>query len=307
LGFNGDLYPTAGASVVMTTSGDMVKYQSGARTRLGIGSANQILQVKSSLPSWETVDLADTVLTTAGDVLFENATPELARLPKGTQYNNLQMGSALPAWSASSTSVLTASGDVLYASGSNTLAKLAKASDGDTLQLASGVPAWVTVSAGGGAWSFLQGHTFDGTETDHTFTTDYNVADYSEFHIVYHGHGGGTMNIEWDEQTIKYYGFVNWIYSGGETQTVTSDSSSVTIGVSLSATYQNHFDIHISASNYTSGTCYGTVDGGQGLQISSFGRVLTNNTSGIIREIKFTFTTAPTNTCEIQMYGLSNS
>jgi len=148
LGFNGDLYPTSGASVVMTTSGDMVKYQSGARARLGIGSANQILQVKSSLPSWETVDLADTVLTTAGDVLFENATPELARLPKGTQYYNLQMGSALPAWSASSSSILSASGDILYASGSNTLAKLAKASDGDTLQLASGVPAWVTVASG---------------------------------------------------------------------------------------------------------------------------------------------------------------
>ena len=123
LGFNGDLYPTAGASVVMTTSGDMVKYQSGARARLGIGSANQILQVKSSLPSWETVDLADTVLTTAGDVLFENATPELARLGAGTQYNNLQMGSALPAWTASSTSVLTGTGDVLYSSGANALAR----------------------------------------------------------------------------------------------------------------------------------------------------------------------------------------
>ena len=91
MGFNGDLYPTAGASVVMTTSGDMVKYQSGARARLGIGSANQILQVKSSLPSWETVDLADTVLTTAGDVLIENATPELARVGAGTQYHNFQM------------------------------------------------------------------------------------------------------------------------------------------------------------------------------------------------------------------------
>jgi len=133
----------------MTTKGDMIDYNT-ARQRLAIGSANQILQVKSNLPSWETVDLADTVLTTAGDVLYENATPELARLGAGTQYNNLQMGASLPAWSASSTSVLTASGDVLYASGANTLARLAKATDGDTLQLASGVPAWVTVSAGAG-------------------------------------------------------------------------------------------------------------------------------------------------------------
>jgi len=102
LGFNGDLYPSAGASVVMTTSGDMVKYQSGARTRLGIGSANQLLQVKSSLPSWETVDLADTVLTTAGDVLFENATPELARLPKGSDADVLTLASGLPSWVAPS-------------------------------------------------------------------------------------------------------------------------------------------------------------------------------------------------------------
>ena len=83
LGFNGDLYPTAGASVVMTTSGDMVKYESGARARLGIGSANQILQVKSSLPSWETVDLADTVLTTQGSILYENVSG-LAELGFGT-------------------------------------------------------------------------------------------------------------------------------------------------------------------------------------------------------------------------------
>jgi len=102
LGFNGDLYPTAGADVVMTTSGDMVKYQTGARARLGIGSANQILQVKSSLPSWETVDLADTVLTTAGDVLYENATPELARLPISSNGDVLTLAGGLPTWATPS-------------------------------------------------------------------------------------------------------------------------------------------------------------------------------------------------------------
>jgi len=157
LGFNGDLYPTAGASVVMTTSGDMVKYQSGARARLGIGSANQILQVKSSLPSWETVDLADTVLTTAGDVLFENATPELARLGAGTQYFNLQMGSALPAWQASPTSVLSGAQDVLYSSAANTLARLAAGTDGDLLTThgTGSAPTWETPAAGGGGTTFF--------------------------------------------------------------------------------------------------------------------------------------------------------
>jgi len=100
MSFNGDLYSTGGADVVMTTSGDMVKYESGARARLPIGTANQILQTKSSLPSWETVDLADTVLTTAGDVLYEDATPALARLPAGSLNDVLTMGASVPAWSA---------------------------------------------------------------------------------------------------------------------------------------------------------------------------------------------------------------
>lgn len=100
MGFNGDLYPD-NAQTVMTTKGDLVRYDS-ERERYGIGSANQILQVKSSLPSWETVDLADTVLTTAGDVLYENNTPELARLPKGTDADVLTLASGLPSWVAPS-------------------------------------------------------------------------------------------------------------------------------------------------------------------------------------------------------------
>ena len=96
MGFNGDLYPDTATSV-MTTKGDMVDYDT-ERQRLGIGSANQILQVKSSLPSWETVPLADTVLTTAGDILYENNTPELARLPKGSDTQVLTLASGLPTW-----------------------------------------------------------------------------------------------------------------------------------------------------------------------------------------------------------------
>lgn len=204
MGFNGDLYPSAGAGVVMTTKGDMIDYNT-ARQRLGIGSANQILQVKSNLPSWETVDLADTVLTTAGDVLYENATPALARLAAGTQNFNLQMGASLPAWAASSTSILAAAGDILYASGANTLAKLAKASDGDTLQLSSGVPSWVTVSAGagvetgsilpyGGAYTdsvsgYLQ---CDGTAVSRTTYSDLFGVTSTQFGV---GDGSSTFNL----------------------------------------------------------------------------------------------------------------
>ena len=82
MSFNGDLYPTAGADVVMSTKGDLVRYDS-QRERYGIGSANQILQVKSGLPSWETLSTAGSILTTQGDILYENASG-LARLGFGT-------------------------------------------------------------------------------------------------------------------------------------------------------------------------------------------------------------------------------
>ena len=151
MSFDGDLYPTAGASTVMTTKGDMVDYDT-ARQRLGIGSTNQILQVTAGgLPAWQTLSTAGSVLTTQGDVLMEGGAG-LARLGQSTDNYTLATkgAGANPAWQASATSVLSATGDVLYASGANTLAKLAIASDGDTLQLASGVPAWVTVGAGAG-------------------------------------------------------------------------------------------------------------------------------------------------------------
>jgi len=151
MSFDGDLYPTAGASTVMTTKGDMVDYDT-ARQRLGIGSTNQILQVTAGgLPAWQTLSTAGSVLTTQGDVLMEGGAG-LARLGQSTDNYTLATkgAGANPKWQASATSVLTASGDVLYASGANTLARLAKATDGDTLQLSSGVPAWVTVGAGAG-------------------------------------------------------------------------------------------------------------------------------------------------------------
>jgi len=83
LGFNGDLYPSAGASVVMTTKGDLVDYDT-SRQRLGIGSTNQILQVTAGgLPAWQTLSTAGSILTTQGDVLYENGSG-LARLGFGT-------------------------------------------------------------------------------------------------------------------------------------------------------------------------------------------------------------------------------
>ena len=182
MSFDGDLYPTAGATSVMTTKGDMVDYDT-ARQRLGIGSANQILQVKSSLPSWQTVPLADTVLTTAGDVLYEDATPALARLGAGTQYNNLQMGASLPAWQPSATSVMSTTGDLLYASGANTLARLAGGTSGDVLTAngAGVAPSYQTPSAGGGGnYVFLESFTATASSAfTCTFSSPIAIGDFS--------------------------------------------------------------------------------------------------------------------------------
>ena len=102
MSFDGDQYAESGASVVMTTKGDLVRYNA-ARERLGIGSANQILQVKSSLPSWQTVPLADTVLTTQGDILYQDAAglQRLAASTSGFLLTTKGAG-ANPEWAASS-------------------------------------------------------------------------------------------------------------------------------------------------------------------------------------------------------------
>ena len=100
MSFNGDLYPTSGASVVMTTKGDIVRYDS-QRERLGIGSTNQVLSVTAGLPAWKTLTTADSVLTTQGDVLYESASG-LARLGFGTSGHVLTTKGtgANPVWQA---------------------------------------------------------------------------------------------------------------------------------------------------------------------------------------------------------------
>jgi|GEM_PF-3247720 len=100
MSFNGDLYPTAGADVVMTTKGDVVRYDS-QRERLGVGSTNQVLAVTAGLPAWKTLTTADSTLTTQGDILYEGAAG-LARLGQSTDGFVLTTkgASANPVWAA---------------------------------------------------------------------------------------------------------------------------------------------------------------------------------------------------------------
>jgi len=64
MSFSGDLYPTAGATSVLTTKGDMVDFDT-ARQRFGIGSTGQVLTVTAGLPAWEDAgDLTHNVVVT---------------------------------------------------------------------------------------------------------------------------------------------------------------------------------------------------------------------------------------------------
>ena len=51
MSFSGDLYPTAGATSVMTTKGDIVRYDS-QRERYGIGATGTVLTVVAGVPAW---------------------------------------------------------------------------------------------------------------------------------------------------------------------------------------------------------------------------------------------------------------
>ena len=55
MSFDGDLYPEAGASKVITSKGDLVRGDaSGNRERYGIGSTGQVLTVASGTVAWAT-------------------------------------------------------------------------------------------------------------------------------------------------------------------------------------------------------------------------------------------------------------
>lgn len=135
LNLTNPLGPTYGGTGQSTlTTGDTL-YASGANTfsKLGIGSANDLLMVSGSVPAWT----AQTSITSLGTITT------------GT-WNATAIGPTYGGTGLSSYS----SGDIIYASAANTLSALAKGTDGQVLTLASGVPSWAAASGGGGAKEF---------------------------------------------------------------------------------------------------------------------------------------------------------
>ena len=101
MSFSGNQYPSY-ANKVITTRGDIVRGSStGERERLGIGSANKVLQSDGTDCDWETLSLADSTLSTQGDILYQNASG-LARLGQSTDGFVLTTkgAAANPVWAA---------------------------------------------------------------------------------------------------------------------------------------------------------------------------------------------------------------
>jgi len=115
-----------------TTLGDLNYASSTANTntRLGIGSAGQVLTVVGGVPAWQTGTTGDIEGVTAGVGISGGGT-------SGTVTVTNSMATAI-----------TTNGDLIYGTGSGTFARLGIGSAGQALTVSGGVPAWSTVASG---------------------------------------------------------------------------------------------------------------------------------------------------------------
>lgn len=151
-----------GTAQTTYTTGDTL-YASAANTlsKLGIGSAGQVLTVTAGIPSWQT-PTTGTVTSVSGTLnritSTGGATPVID-IDAGYvgQASITTLGTVTTGtWNATTIATtrggtgLTsyATGDILYASASNVLSKLAAGSDGQVLTLAAGIPSWATPTTG---------------------------------------------------------------------------------------------------------------------------------------------------------------
>jgi len=136
LSFDGDLYPDV-ASVVMTTKGDMVDYDT-SRQRLGIGSTNQVLTVTAGLPAWE--DAGHVTQSRALEVACSDETTPITvadnlikfRMPFGLELNDGEDGVRASLSTAGGTSGTTTLDITMTGTGSIFTTNLLTIDDGDT-------------------------------------------------------------------------------------------------------------------------------------------------------------------------------
>ena len=127
-------------------TGDTIYATSATQlSRLGIGSAGEVLKVNAGIPSWGSVDAGDLSGTTLNSGVVTTSITTVGTLATGTwnatAITEVYGGTGQTTWTT---------GDVPYASGANTLAKLGIGTANQQLRVsAGGIPEWFTPSASG--------------------------------------------------------------------------------------------------------------------------------------------------------------
>lgn len=112
-----------------TTAGD-ISYRgstANAKTRLGIGTARQVLAVNAGATAPEWVPSASSTLTTTGDTLYASAANTLARLGIGTTGQVLTVSGGVPTWAAAATGGMTSLATGSLSSTTTTLSSISGA------------------------------------------------------------------------------------------------------------------------------------------------------------------------------------
>ena len=144
-----------------TTLGDLAfrSATSNVNTRLGVGSAGQVLTVAAGVPSWAT--------PAAGD---------LTEVQAGVGISVASGTGPIPIITNSSTDLITTAGDLLYGTAADTVARLGIGTANQVLAVNSGAtaPEWKTVGASGMTLITRQTITASsGTNIDSIFTSTY--------------------------------------------------------------------------------------------------------------------------------------
>jgi hypothetical protein len=148
------------------------------------------------------------ILTTAGDMIYENAAPTVARLPVGTAGQSIQAVSGLPAWAAALT-MLATTGTAGYTlvNATGTILTWTAPADGNMHRVMLFGQTWVTTTEVGGALAI-------------------SITDPG-------GHSSGSQTVDSGSHGVNFHqlgsGYWNLLVEAGSTVTL-SQSSALTTG-----------------------------------------------------------------------------
>ena len=175
-----------------TTLGDLAYSSATANTntRLGIGSAGQVLTVAGGVPTWATGTTGDIEGVTAGVGISGGGT-------SGTVTVTNSMATAI-----------TTNGDLIYGTGSGTFTRRAIGSTNDVLTVSGGVPTWAAPVSGG--MTLISTTTLTGTST----TISSIPTTYNDLEIYFRNATTGTaataFQLQFNGVTTSSY-----VYTGG--------------------------------------------------------------------------------------------